>query len=148
MGLVPARRPGWLLEGRGNPSPRGMAAQSRRKARWTEPGLQALWQFFRHCACSEAIQTRLLDCFVASLLAMTVKGRIWLGNRDQTTGDSRAGDPTAKAAKRPRYACAIARGARSLATVPRPRHRTAPSAGISAKRTPPNITRTGITSPA
>jgi len=29
MGLVPARRPGWLLEGRGNPSPRGMAAQSR-----------------------------------------------------------------------------------------------------------------------
>src|SRR5690349_4565805 len=26
MGLVPARRPGWLLEGRGNPSPRGMAA--------------------------------------------------------------------------------------------------------------------------
>ena len=31
MGLVPARRPGWLLEGRGNPAPRGMAAQSRRK---------------------------------------------------------------------------------------------------------------------
>ena len=30
MGLVPARRPGWLLEGRGNPSPRGMAAQSPR----------------------------------------------------------------------------------------------------------------------
>src|SRR5690348_5989044 len=29
MGLVPARRPGWLLERRGNPSPRGMAAQSR-----------------------------------------------------------------------------------------------------------------------
>src|SRR6476619_287853 len=29
MGLVPARRPGWLLEGRGNPSPRGMVAQSR-----------------------------------------------------------------------------------------------------------------------
>ena len=29
MGLVPARCPGWLLEGRGNPSPRGMAAQSR-----------------------------------------------------------------------------------------------------------------------
>jgi len=26
MGLVPARRPGWLLERRGNPSPRGMAA--------------------------------------------------------------------------------------------------------------------------
>src|SRR6476660_8269243 len=33
MGLVPARRPGWLLEGRGNPSPRGMAAQSRSKER-------------------------------------------------------------------------------------------------------------------
>ena len=32
MGLVPARRPGWLLEGRGNPSPRGMAAHP--------PGLQ------------------------------------------------------------------------------------------------------------
>src|SRR3954464_4029509 len=29
MGLVPARRPGWSLEGRGNPYPRGMAAQSR-----------------------------------------------------------------------------------------------------------------------
>ena len=28
MGLVPARRPGWLLEGRGDPPPRGMAAQS------------------------------------------------------------------------------------------------------------------------
>jgi len=26
MSLVPARRPGWLLEGRGNPSPRGMVA--------------------------------------------------------------------------------------------------------------------------
>ena len=33
MGLVPARRPGWLLEGRGNPSPRGMAAQSRFRRR-------------------------------------------------------------------------------------------------------------------
>src|SRR5205085_11501485 len=33
MGLVPARCPGWLLEGRGNPSPRGMAAQSRRRRR-------------------------------------------------------------------------------------------------------------------
>src|SRR4051812_35792784 len=33
MGLVPARRPGWLLEGRGDPSPRGMAAQSRLKKR-------------------------------------------------------------------------------------------------------------------
>jgi len=29
MGLVPARRPGWLLERRGNSSPRGMVAQSR-----------------------------------------------------------------------------------------------------------------------
>lgn len=47
MGLVPARRPGWLLEGRGNPSPRGMVAQSRLRARRTEPGLQALWQFHR-----------------------------------------------------------------------------------------------------
>src|SRR5438309_3181349 len=46
MGLVPARRPGWLLEGRGDPSPRGMAAQSRFfEGRWTEPGLQALWHF-------------------------------------------------------------------------------------------------------
>src|SRR3954454_17910348 len=43
MGLIPARRPGWLLEGRGDPSPRGMAAQSRSDARWTKPGLQALW---------------------------------------------------------------------------------------------------------
>src|SRR4051794_8436009 len=33
MGLVPARRPGWLLEGRGNPSRRGMVAQSRLKKR-------------------------------------------------------------------------------------------------------------------
>ena len=47
MGLVPARRPGWLLEGRGNPSPRGLVAQSRLRARRTEPGLQALWQFRR-----------------------------------------------------------------------------------------------------
>src|SRR3954468_19832277 len=47
MGLVPARRPGWLLEGRGNPSPRGMVAQSRLRVRRTEPGLQALWQIRR-----------------------------------------------------------------------------------------------------
>ena len=33
MSLVPARRPGWLLERRGNPSPRGMAAQSRSRER-------------------------------------------------------------------------------------------------------------------
>ena len=43
MGLVPARRPGWLLEPRRKSRPRGMVAQSRSDARWTEPGLQALW---------------------------------------------------------------------------------------------------------
>src|SRR4029079_15737372 len=45
MGLVPARRPGWLLEGRSNPSPRGMAAHPPWPWRgWrTEPGLQTLW---------------------------------------------------------------------------------------------------------
>lgn len=44
MGQFRPRRPGWLLEGRSDPSPRGMAAH-RLRAR-TEPGLQALWQFF------------------------------------------------------------------------------------------------------
>ena len=41
MGLVPARRPGWLLEARSNPRPRGMVAYPARG--WTEPGLQTLW---------------------------------------------------------------------------------------------------------
>src|SRR5215203_6977368 len=135
MGLVPARRPGWLLEGRGDPSPRGMAAQSRRKARWTEPGLQALWHFHdsppRLCA------------------GGTLNGeKLWLGNRDRTTGDSRAGGPTAKAGTPRRCACAIATAAPSLATVPRPKLRTAPSAGTSARLTQPSTTRTGIISRA
>src|SRR3954451_22415080 len=44
--MVPARRPGWLLEPRRKSGPRGMVAQSRSDARWTEPGLQALWHVF------------------------------------------------------------------------------------------------------
>ena len=41
MGLVSARRPGWLLEAARERRPRGMVAH-RVRAR-TEPGLQALW---------------------------------------------------------------------------------------------------------
>jgi hypothetical protein len=52
-----------------------MAAQSRSDARWTEPGLQALWQFFgrRHCEgrSDAAIHGAKLDCFAS--LAMTDK---------------------------------------------------------------------------
>ena len=48
-GPVPARRPGWLLEGRGNSPPRGMVAQSSRRRGWTKPGLQALWHFLFPC---------------------------------------------------------------------------------------------------
>src|SRR5436190_3181231 len=49
MGFVPARRPGWLLEGRSDPPPRGMAAHPPALFelwRRTEPGLQTLWHFF------------------------------------------------------------------------------------------------------
>src|SRR3954453_7358696 len=42
-GRVPARRPGWLLERRSDPPPRGMVAYPLRG--WTEPGLQTLWHF-------------------------------------------------------------------------------------------------------
>jgi hypothetical protein len=78
MGLVPARRPGWLLEGRGNPSPRGMAAQSRSKERdGQNPAYRPSGIGFVIATPprkqGEAIHARLLDCFVASLLAMTVK---------------------------------------------------------------------------
>src|SRR5205823_12522791 len=38
------------------------------EARWTEPGLQALWRNRRDRERSDAIQ---LDCFAAALLAMT-----------------------------------------------------------------------------
>jgi hypothetical protein len=46
-----------------------------------------------------------------------------------------------------RVRCATAKAATRPATGPRPRRRTAPSAGISAKRTPPSTTRTGTISP-
>ena len=39
----PPRRPGWSREARSNARPRGMAVPLRK--RWTEPGLQAVWQF-------------------------------------------------------------------------------------------------------
>jgi len=72
MGLVPARCPGWLLERRGNPSPRGMAAQSRfLKRDGQNPAYRPSGEF-RHRERSEAIREALLDCFVALLLAMTV----------------------------------------------------------------------------
>ena len=50
----PRRRPGWLLEARSNPRPRGMAVAEGNLQ--TEPGLQAGWQFV-----SDAVQrTRVL----------------------------------------------------------------------------------------
>ena len=53
-----------------------------------------------------------------------------------------------KGRRRPGCGCATARAATRPATGRRPRRRTAPSAGISAKRTPPNTTGTGIISQA
>src|SRR5205085_6304981 len=119
------------------------------KARWTEPGLQALWQIVV-IARSEATwrSSSPLDCFAA--LAMTfwrVSEDRWLGRIDQTIGASRDGAPMAtKGARRQRYGCAIARDATKRATAPPQRHRTARTAGSSARRTPPNITGIGITS--
>src|SRR5437867_8019045 len=84
MGLVPARRPGWLLEPRCKSGPRGMAAQSRREARWTEPGLQALWHSFRHCEAPKSPRQSGLDCFAA--LAMTVRGSMAKQKRSDDWG--------------------------------------------------------------
>src|SRR3954453_22154879 len=133
MGLVPARRPGWLLEGRGNPSPRGMAAQSRHEARWTEPGLQALWRYFTDSA----------GRFSAA--GAVNRPKLWLGRNDRTTGDSRAGGPmeTRDGTQR-RSACAIARVAPTSVIVRLRRRPTSPSDGISASPTRPNTTGIGI----
>jgi len=66
MSLVPARRPGWSLEGRGNLSPRGMAAQSRFLKRDGQNPAYRPSGIFRHCERSEAIQVAL--CWIASSL--------------------------------------------------------------------------------
>ena len=74
MGLVPARRPGWLLERRGNPSPRGMAAQSRfLKRDGQNPAYRPSGVNFVFATAAKQSRVRSLDCFVASLLAMTCK---------------------------------------------------------------------------
>src|SRR4029078_7690752 len=96
MGLVPAGGPGCLLERRGSPSPRGMAAQSRFLKRdgqnpaYRPSGITSSLQAKRSNP-DGAIQTEQLDCFVALLLAMTVKGFEWPGRKDRTIGDSPAG---------------------------------------------------------
>ena len=112
MGLVPARRPGWLLEPRCKSGPRGMAAQSAsQERRWTEPGLQALW---RICSGSQRRSN------------FSKRKCEWRSRRDRTTGDSRAGAPMAtRAASRRRCACATAKAATRSATGPHPRRRTA-----------------------
>src|ERR1044072_6421247 len=77
MSLVPARRPGWLLERRGNPSPRGMAAQSRFLKRdgqnpaYRPSGTAAV---IARSGATWRSKCR-LDCF--SALAMTILGARW-----------------------------------------------------------------------
>jgi len=73
MGLVPARRPGWLLEGRGNSSPRGMAAQSRWRHRdGQNPAYRSSGISFviatPALSRGEQSRRRLLDCFVEQRL--------------------------------------------------------------------------------
>ena len=147
MGLVPARRPGWLLEGRGNPSPRGMAAQSRSSKRDGQNPAYRPSGIFCHLRGQAAQQARWralprepISPLSEKLMAEAEEiGRL---------GISRAGAPMAtRAGRRRRCACATARAATRSATGRRPRRRTATSAGISAKRTPPNTTGTGTISP-
>src|SRR5438270_11868750 len=135
MGLVPARCPGWLLEGRGNPSPRGMAAQSRFPKRdGQNPAYRPSGVFIDSVARNPGGRT--LNC-----------EKLWLDRRDPTTGASRDGVPTAtRDVLRPGFACATAKAAARSATSPRPKRRTAASAGISVKPTPPNTTGTGTIS--
>jgi hypothetical protein len=73
MGLVPARRPGWLLEGRGDPSPRGMAAQSPLDCGDGQNPAYRPSGVYLYVIASVAKQSSfaLVDCFVAALLAMT-----------------------------------------------------------------------------
>jgi len=72
MGLVPARCPGWLLEGRGNSSPRGMAAQSRLKERdGQNPAYRPSGKFSVIASGAKQSSGDSLDCFVVALLAMT-----------------------------------------------------------------------------
>ena len=135
MSLVPARCPGWLLERRVNPSPRGMAAQSRFLKRDRQnPAYRPSGIFLESLARNRGVGT--------------LNGeKLCLGRNDRTTGDSPAGAPTeTRAAPRRKCVCATARAAERSGIARRPRRRTAASAGISARRTPPNTTRTGIIS--
>ena len=69
-GPFPARRPGWLLEARGNPRPRGMVAYPCKG--WTEPGLQVPWQIVLR-RCEEPMATR-RSGFAAGLLPPAFAG--------------------------------------------------------------------------
>src|SRR4051794_39412303 len=87
----------------------------------TEPGLQTLWRFF---------------AFVRA--ARPARDGAWLDRRARTIGVSRAGAATAAPARRRRYGCATAKAVTRRAITP-PRSRpTVPSAGISARSTPPS----------
>ena len=50
--MFPSRRPGWSREAHREMRPRGMAVQPREGR--TEPGLQAVWQFFSRAISSLA----------------------------------------------------------------------------------------------
>src|SRR5437868_4974516 len=72
MSLVPARRPGWLLEPRCKSGPRGMAAQSPLdRGDGQNPAYRPSGEFSVVANGSYAIRAAVLDCFVGSLLAMT-----------------------------------------------------------------------------
>src|SRR3954469_5169000 len=98
-----------------------------------------------------AYRTRLTDPL--ALFAFTrgrgpARDQPWLGRRVRTIGDFRAGAAMAAAARRRGCACATATVAWSPATTRRPNRPTARSAGISARRTPPNTIATGFISRA
>ena len=136
-GPVPARRPGWLLERRSDPPPRGMVAYPFRG--WTEPGLQTLWRFY--------LRARHLPCW-RSPQSPPISPRLWRVPPDPPTGASPAGAAMARRARPCRCGFATAMAATSPATVQRPSLPTAPSAGISARPTPASTTATGTTSKA
>ena len=117
-GLVPARRPGWLLEAKGNLRPRGMVASLRcKRGDAQNPAYRSPGTFF--------ICARLAN-WPARTARLDLK---WPERRDPTTGAFPAGAPMAPRAA-PRRACGCATGRAAT----QPGDRPAPKAPNSQER--------------
>ena len=120
MSLVPARRPGWLLEGRGNSSPRGMAAQSRfASGDGQNPAYRpsGIFRLYRGARSQSAGRARSLEWQWMHGQAEEI-GRLGIS----ALALLRRQGPRGRA----RCACATARAATRPATGPRPRRRNSP----------------------